>query len=41
MSMPLQISFRDMEPSAAIEARMRERVTRFHRYYDCQTFSCA
>ncbi|MBP1686192.1 MAG: hypothetical protein H6Q33_2335, partial [Deltaproteobacteria bacterium] len=25
MQMPLQISFRDMEPSAAVEAKIRER----------------
>ncbi|MFI5398027.1 MAG: HPF/RaiA family ribosome-associated protein [Candidatus Binatia bacterium] len=34
MQMPLQISFRDMEPSAAVEAKIRERAARLDRYYD-------
>jgi ribosomal subunit interface protein len=34
MQIPLQISFRDMEPSAAVEARIRERAAKLDRYYD-------
>lgn len=34
MQIPLQITFRHMEPSAAVEARVRERVERLDRYYD-------
>lgn len=32
--MQLQISFRDMEPSAAVEERIRERAERLERYFD-------
>ncbi len=31
--MQLQISFRDMEPSAAVEDRVRERAARLERYF--------
>jgi ribosomal subunit interface protein len=34
MQMPLQISFRDMEPSAAVETKIRERAAKLDRYYD-------
>lgn len=34
MQLPLQISFRDMEPSTAVEAKIRERAVRLDRYYD-------
>lgn len=34
MQLPLQISFRDMEPSAAIEAKIRERAAKLDRYYE-------
>ena len=34
MQLPLQISFRDMEPSAAVEAKIRERAGKLDRYYD-------
>lgn len=33
MQIPVQITFRGMEPSAAIEQRIRERATRLERYY--------
>ena len=34
MQIPLQITFRDMEPSAAVEARIREKATKLEQYYD-------
>jgi ribosomal subunit interface protein len=34
MNLPLQISFRDVPPSEAIEAKVRERVAKLERYYD-------
>jgi ribosomal subunit interface protein len=34
MQLPLQISFRDIPPSAAVEAKIRERADRLDRYYD-------
>ena len=39
MQLPLQIAFRNMESSPAIEARVRERVKRLDRYYD-RIMSC-
>jgi ribosomal subunit interface protein len=39
MQMPLQIAFRNMEPSAAIEARVRERAKKLDRYHD-RIMSC-
>lgn len=33
MQLPLQITFRGMEPSAAVEARIRERVERLDRFH--------
>ena len=34
MQVPLQISFRDMESSAAVEGKIRERAAKLDRYYD-------
>lgn len=34
MQLPLQISFRDMQPSVAIEDKIRERAARLDRYYE-------
>jgi ribosomal subunit interface protein len=34
MQIPLQITFRDMAPSAAIEARIRDRAADLERFYD-------
>lgn len=34
MQLPLQITFRDMEPSEAVEANIRERATRLERFYN-------
>lgn len=34
MQIPLQITFRDMTPSAAIDARIRERAADLERFYD-------
>jgi len=34
MQLPLQISFRDIPPSAAVEAKIRERADKLERYYD-------
>ncbi len=34
MQIPLQISFRDMPPSAAVEAKIRERAAKLDRFYD-------
>lgn len=39
MQMPLQITFRNMEPSAAVEDRVRERAARLDQYYD-RIMSC-
>jgi len=39
MQLPIQISFRDMEPSEAIEAKIRERGAKLDRYYD-RIMSC-
>jgi ribosomal subunit interface protein len=39
MQLPLQVMFRNMEPSAAIEARIRERAQGLERYYD-RIMSC-
>ena len=39
MQMPLQITFRNMEPSAAVEERVRERMDRLDQYYD-RIMSC-
>jgi ribosome-associated translation inhibitor RaiA len=34
MLLPVQVTFRHMEPSAAVEARARELATRLERFYD-------
>jgi ribosomal subunit interface protein len=34
MQLPVQISFRGMEPSDAVEAKIRERTARLDRFYD-------
>lgn len=34
MQVPLQISFRNMEPSAAVEAKVRERAAKLDRFFD-------
>lgn len=34
MQIPVQITFRDMEPSAAVEERIRERAAKLERFYD-------
>ncbi len=34
MQIPVQITFRDMEPSAAIEERVRERAAKLERHFD-------
>lgn len=34
MQLPLQITFRHMEPSAALEARIRQRADEFERFFD-------
>jgi len=34
MQLPLQVTFRDMEPSAAVEAKIRDRADKLDRYYD-------
>lgn len=39
MQIPLQITFRDMEPSDAVEARIREKVAKLDHFYD-QNMSC-
>ncbi|MBT8117108.1 MAG: HPF/RaiA family ribosome-associated protein [Gammaproteobacteria bacterium] len=39
MQIPLQITFRDMEPSDAIEARIREKAAKLDRFYD-HVMSC-
>jgi ribosomal subunit interface protein len=39
MQIPLQITFRDMEPSEAVEARIREKAATLDRFYD-HVMSC-
>jgi len=39
MQTPLQITFRDMEPSAAVEANIREKASKLEQFYD-QIMSC-
>ena len=39
MQTPLQITFRDMEPSDAVEARIREKAGKLEQYYD-KIMSC-
>ena len=39
MQIPLQITFRDMEPSAAVEASIREKAAKLDQFYD-QIMSC-
>ncbi|MCK5479630.1 MAG: HPF/RaiA family ribosome-associated protein [Gammaproteobacteria bacterium] len=39
MQIPLQITFRDMEPSAAVEASIREKTAKLDQFYD-QIMSC-
>jgi ribosome-associated translation inhibitor RaiA/cold shock CspA family protein len=39
MKLPLQVVFRNMEPSAAVEAKIRERAEQLDRIYD-QIMSC-
>lgn len=34
MQIPLQITFRDMDPSDAVEARIREKTAKLEQYYD-------
>jgi ribosomal subunit interface protein len=34
MPVPLQISFRDMDPSPAVEARIREKAKKLERFFD-------
>jgi ribosomal subunit interface protein len=34
MQLPLQVSFRDVPPSAAVETKVRDRAARLDRYYD-------
>jgi ribosomal subunit interface protein len=34
MQTPLELSFRNMEPSEAVEAQVREKVEKLERYYD-------
>jgi len=34
MQIPLQITFRDMEPSAAVETRIREKAAKLEQFYD-------
>ena len=34
MQIPLQITFRDMEPSEAVEARIREKTAKLEQFYD-------
>ena len=34
MKIPLQITFRDMEPSEAVEAKIREKAAKLEQYYD-------
>jgi len=39
MNLPIEISFRDMDSSEAVEARVRERVEKLQRYFD-RALSC-
>jgi ribosomal subunit interface protein len=39
MSIPLDVSFRDIEPSPAIEARVREKAAKLERFFD-RAISC-
>jgi ribosomal subunit interface protein len=39
MQRPLQVTFRDMPPSEAVEAKIRERAAKLDRYYD-RIMSC-
>src|SRR3990172_13116427 len=39
MQLPMQIVFRNMEPSAAVEAKVRARVDKLEQYYD-RIMSC-
>ncbi len=39
MKLPLQVAFHNMEPSAAVEAKVRERAAQLERVYD-QVMSC-
>ena len=39
MQTPVQITFRDMEPSAAVESHIREKAARLEQYYD-RIMSC-
>ena len=39
MQLPLQITFRNMRPSEAVEAKIRERAEKLNRYYD-RIMSC-
>ncbi|MBI3782570.1 MAG: ribosome-associated translation inhibitor RaiA [Deltaproteobacteria bacterium] len=39
MQLPLQVTFRGMEPSAAVEQRIRERSEKLNRYHD-RIISC-
>ena len=39
MQIPLQVTFRDMEPSAAVEAGIREKAGKLEWFYD-QIMSC-
>ena len=39
MQLPLQITFRDMEPSEAVETKIRERAAKLDEYYD-RIMSC-
>ena len=34
MQIPLQISFRNMDPSPAVEARIREKAAKLERFHD-------
>ncbi len=34
MNIPLQLTFRDIEPSEAVEARVRQKVDKLERFYD-------
>ena len=39
MQIPLQITFRDMEPSAAVESNIREKAAKLEQYFD-RIMSC-
>ncbi|MFO7580262.1 MAG: HPF/RaiA family ribosome-associated protein [Nitrosomonas halophila] len=34
MQIPLEITFRNMDPSAAVEARLREKAEKLERFHD-------